>query len=120
MKNRSILLLLALCLFSPLTHAANTQTVPNQRELSQDDYALLGKIVWEKMQTVADPEKPDLDRDSIQTLLDQMRRNRDEVNLTVEQFFQLVDSPEFCNSHKGFPGFDLDKPLGPQFEHIIK
>jgi hypothetical protein len=97
----------------PAQEGGKGQSVPNQRELSEQQYTWLGRIVWERMQVVADAQKRDLGEEDIRDLVDRMRRNRDEVNLTLDELQQLVSAPVLCPNGvpqpPPAPGVDLEK-----------
>ena len=77
-----------------------SRTIPNERTLSEEDYAEIGKIVWLKLQELADQSKRDLSDSQVGELVDEMQRNRGEANLTLDQLSALMLSNSFCGPQK--------------------
>lgn len=93
---------LALLLLCTPAFASDTQTtIPNNRELTAENYQLLGRLVWDKLQKSPDLQKPDYSTDDIGNLIDTMRRNRDELNLTLEELMPLLENSCPRNSIPG-------------------
>ncbi len=79
----------------PAEHASR-HPIPNQRELNSDDYAWLGRIVWDQLQQTIDPQKRDLSEGEIRAKILEMEKNRREILLTLDDLYVLMKSPALC------------------------
>lgn len=100
---------LALLLFTiPAFADEAAPKIPNTRELSAENYQLLGRLVWDRLQKSHDLQKPDYNTDDIGNLIDTMRRNRDELTLTLEELMPLLENSCPRNS---VPGVQIENVL---------
>ncbi|MGZ3696206.1 MAG: hypothetical protein ACXWQO_19455 [Bdellovibrionota bacterium] len=81
-------------------------TIPNARELSPENYQLLGRLVWERVQKDPDRSKPDYSYDDLGKMIDDMRRNRNELTITLDDLMPLLESG--CKIKNSVPGLQLD------------
>jgi hypothetical protein len=84
--------------------------IPNQRELSPEEYAWLGRFVWNVMQQRANPQQAQLGEKEIHALVDDMRRNGDRMTLSFDELEALMNSEALCKGRapEAF-GLDVDR-----------
>lgn len=104
--------------------------IPVQRELSDEDYHWLGRVVWQAMQEKVPPEqRRGLNSREIHALVEAMLKNRNEFNVQLSDLMRILntrakqrkeaaaDPAQICPEQpvKGQVfGFDLDRLRPPQ------
>jgi hypothetical protein len=108
----------------PVQPQEESRSIPFARELSEEDYQWLGRVVWESMQTVVPREQHrGLGKKEIHALVNTMRRNRNEFNLQLDDLMRILSTTQ-ANESAACPeqpkpegmafGFDLGRLKAPE------
>lgn len=95
------------------------RTFPNQIELTKEDYALVGEVVWRQLQSTLDPSTTEISDDDLTRAVDEISRSGTGIHFRTSDFVSFIKARQLaCGTTASAPGINLDnlgKDLGDIF-----